>query len=87
MTLVTTEDRGAVRVITYANSSFGTMTGAGSNEMLDSVAAGECIRQYSEQMTTRKRRTKLDKKEPEQVEAYRAKASAHDGQSAHRSGG
>jgi low affinity Fe/Cu permease len=31
--------------------------------------------------------TEVDKKEPEQVEAYRAKASAHDGRSAHRSGG
>jgi enoyl-CoA hydratase len=39
MTLVTTEDRGAVRVITYANPPFGTMTGAGSIEMLDAMAA------------------------------------------------
>ena len=39
MTLVTTEDRGAVRVIIYANPPFGTMTGAGSNEMLDAIAA------------------------------------------------
>ena len=39
MTLVTTEDRGAVRVITYANPPFGTMTGAGSNEMLDVMTA------------------------------------------------
>ncbi len=39
MTLVTTEDRGAVRVITYANPPFGTMTAAGSNEMLEAVTA------------------------------------------------
>src|SRR5882672_8664691 len=38
MTLVTTNDRGAVRVITYANPPFGTMTGAGSNEMFDTMA-------------------------------------------------
>lgn len=42
MSLVTTEDRGAVRVITYANPPFGTMTGAGSTEMFSAiVAAGE----------------------------------------------
>ena len=39
MTLVTTTDRGAVRVITYANPPFGTMTAAGSNEMYDVVAS------------------------------------------------
>ena len=39
MTLVTTEDRGAVRVITYANPPFGTMTGAGSSEMFDAMTA------------------------------------------------
>jgi enoyl-CoA hydratase len=39
MTLVTTEDRGAVRVIIYANPPFGTMTAAGSNEMLDAMTA------------------------------------------------
>jgi enoyl-CoA hydratase len=42
MSLVTTEDRGAVRVITYANPPFGTMTGAGSTEMFSAmVSAGE----------------------------------------------
>jgi len=39
MTLVTTDDRGAVRVITYANPPFGTMTGAGSIEMFDALTA------------------------------------------------
>jgi enoyl-CoA hydratase/carnithine racemase len=39
MALVTTEDRGAVRVITYANPPFGTMTGAGSSEMYDAMTA------------------------------------------------
>ena len=39
MTLVTIEDRGAVRVITYANPPFGTMTGAGSSEMFDAMTA------------------------------------------------
>ena len=39
MTLVTTEDRGAVRVITHANPPFGTMTAAGSTEMYDAVSA------------------------------------------------
>ncbi len=39
MTLVTTEDRGAVRVITYANPPFGTMTAVGSSEMFEAVSA------------------------------------------------
>jgi enoyl-CoA hydratase len=39
MTLVTTEDRGAVRVVTYANPPFGTMTAAGSTEMFEAVSA------------------------------------------------
>jgi enoyl-CoA hydratase/carnithine racemase len=39
MTLVATEDRGAVRVVTYANPPFGTMTAAGSTEMYDAVSA------------------------------------------------
>jgi len=39
MTLVSTEDRGAVRLITYANPPFGTMTAAGSNEMLVAMQA------------------------------------------------
>jgi len=39
MSLVSTEDRGAVRVITYANPPFGTMTAAGSKEMLAAVEA------------------------------------------------
>jgi len=39
MTLVTTEDRGAVRLITYANPPFGTMTASGSTEMFDAVSA------------------------------------------------
>jgi enoyl-CoA hydratase/carnithine racemase len=39
MTLVATEDRGAVRVVTYANAPFGTMTAAGSTEMYDAVSA------------------------------------------------
>jgi enoyl-CoA hydratase/carnithine racemase len=39
MTLVTTEDRGAVRLITYANPPFGTMTAAGSSEMHEAVTA------------------------------------------------
>jgi len=34
MSLVSSERRGAVALITYANPPFGTMTGAGSNEML-----------------------------------------------------
>ena len=42
MSLLTTEDRGAVRVLIYANPPFGTMTAAGSTEMLNAiVAAGE----------------------------------------------
>jgi len=39
MTLVTTADRGAVRLITYANPPFGTMTAAGSTEMFEAVSA------------------------------------------------
>src|SRR3954447_8529178 len=39
MSLVTTEDRGAVRVITYSNPPLGTMTAAGSTEMFTAVAA------------------------------------------------
>jgi enoyl-CoA hydratase/carnithine racemase len=39
MTLVTTQDRGAVRLITYANPPFGTMTAAGSTEMFEAVTA------------------------------------------------
>ena len=39
MTLVSTEDRGAVRLITYANPPFGTMTAAGSTEMFEAVTA------------------------------------------------
>jgi enoyl-CoA hydratase/carnithine racemase len=42
MSRVTIENRSAVRVITYANAPFGTMTAAGSSEMLSAiVAAGE----------------------------------------------
>jgi enoyl-CoA hydratase len=42
MSLVSTEDRGAVRVITYANAPLGTMTAAGPAEMFAAiVAAGE----------------------------------------------
>ncbi len=37
MTLVTTERRGAVAIISYANPAFGTMTAAGANEMLAAV--------------------------------------------------
>jgi len=37
MSLVTTEHRGAVALLTYANPPFGTMTAAGSNEMLAAV--------------------------------------------------
>jgi enoyl-CoA hydratase len=36
---VSTEDRGAIRIITYASAPFGTMTRAGSAEMFDAVAA------------------------------------------------
>jgi enoyl-CoA hydratase/carnithine racemase len=39
MSLVTTEDRGAVRVVIYANPPFGTMTAAGSTQMYDVVAS------------------------------------------------
>ena len=39
MTLVTTEDRGAVRLVTYANPPFGTMTAAGATEMLEAMSA------------------------------------------------
>jgi enoyl-CoA hydratase/carnithine racemase len=39
MTLVTTDNRGAVRLITYANPPFGTMTAAGSSEMFDALSA------------------------------------------------
>jgi enoyl-CoA hydratase len=39
MTLVTSERRGATQLIVYANPPFGTMTAAGSNEMLDAVQA------------------------------------------------
>lgn len=39
MTLVTAERRGATLLVTYANPPFGTMTAAGSNEMLDAVSA------------------------------------------------
>jgi enoyl-CoA hydratase len=39
MTLVTTEDRGAVRIITYANPPFGTMTAAGSTETYEAMSA------------------------------------------------
>jgi enoyl-CoA hydratase len=39
MSLVTTEDHGAVRLVTYANPPFGTMTAAGSNEMLEAMRA------------------------------------------------
>ena len=39
MTLVTTENRGAVRLIIYANPPFGTMTAAGSTEMHEAVTA------------------------------------------------
>ena len=39
MSLVTNEDHGAVRLVTYANPPLGTMTAAGSNEMLEVVSA------------------------------------------------
>lgn len=39
MSFVTTNDVGAVRVITYANAPFGTMTGAGATEMYNAIAA------------------------------------------------
>ncbi len=42
MSLVSTENRGPVRVITYANAPFGTITAAGSAEMFSAIAdAGE----------------------------------------------
>jgi enoyl-CoA hydratase/carnithine racemase len=42
MSLVSSEDRGSVRVIIYANAPFGTMTGIGSAELFSAVvAAGE----------------------------------------------
>jgi enoyl-CoA hydratase len=42
MSLLKTVDRGAVRVITYANPPFGTMTATGSTEMFNAIlAAGE----------------------------------------------
>ena len=42
MSLVSTEDRGSLRVITYANAPFGTLTGTGSAEFFGAVvAAGE----------------------------------------------
>ena len=39
MSLVSTEDRGAVRLIVYANPPFGTMTAAGAAEMFGAVEA------------------------------------------------
>jgi len=39
MSLVATQDHGAVRLVTYANPPFGTMTAAGSNEMLEAMTA------------------------------------------------
>ena len=39
MSLVTTEDHGAVRLVIYANPPLGTITAAGSNEMLEAVSA------------------------------------------------
>jgi enoyl-CoA hydratase len=42
MSLVSTEDRGAIRLIVYANAPFGTMTAVGAAEMFGAVkAAGE----------------------------------------------
>ena len=42
MSLLKTVDRAAVRVITYANPPFGTMTATGSTEMFNAIfAAGE----------------------------------------------
>jgi enoyl-CoA hydratase len=37
MSFVTTEDIGAVRLITYANAPFGTMTAAGATEMFNAI--------------------------------------------------
>jgi len=39
MSLVSTERRGGVAIVTYANPPVGTMTAAGSNEMLAAIAA------------------------------------------------
>jgi len=39
MSLVATHDHGAVRLVTYANPPFGTMTAAGANEMLETMSA------------------------------------------------
>jgi len=39
MSLVSTEDRGAVRLIVYANAPFGTMTAAGAAEMFGAMKA------------------------------------------------
>ena len=39
MSLVTTERRGAVAVVAYANPPLGTMTAAGAGEMLDAMTA------------------------------------------------
>jgi enoyl-CoA hydratase/carnithine racemase len=39
MSLVSTERRGGVAVVTYANPPVGTMTAAGSNEMLEAMTA------------------------------------------------
>jgi len=39
MSLVTVERRGGAAVLTYANPPFGTMTAAGSKEMLAAVEA------------------------------------------------
>jgi len=39
MSLVATHDHGAVRLVTYANQPFGTMTAAGANEMLETMSA------------------------------------------------
>ena len=39
MSLVSTERRGGVAIVTYANLPIGTMTAAGSNEMLEAMTA------------------------------------------------
>jgi len=39
MSLVSTERRGGVAIVTYANPPVGTMTAAGSNEMLEAMTA------------------------------------------------
>src|SRR5262249_51013283 len=75
MSLLKTVDRGAVRVITYANPPFGTMTATGSTEMFNATSpAGEAqsvrvavitvvCRAYSSAITTlessRTRRTRF----------------------------